>query len=365
MSRVALFFSSLRGGGVERVMLNLARGLLARGLAVDLVTVQARGPLLPYVPSAARLIDLGARRTLLALRPLVDYLRIERPIAVLSAQTHNNVLAIWARRLSGIPLRLVVSEHNNIIEVARRVKGRERLSPFVTRLFYAGADAVVAVSHGAAQALRQVARLSEESLSVIYNPAVTPELMTLAQQPPNHPWFVTSEPPVILAVGRLALPKDYPTLLRAFARVHARRPARLLILGEGDQRDSLECLTMQLGIMEHVSMPGFDPNPYRFMARCGVFVLSSAWEGFAVVIAEALACGAQVVATDCSSGPAEILEKGKYGRLVPVGDDAAMAEAIEDALAHPLPPEILKARAACFSVDAITEQYLRVLLGER
>ncbi len=364
MSRIALFFSSLRVGGVERVMLNLARGLLARGIEVDLVPVQARGPLLPYVPSEARLIDLAAKRTLLALRPLVKYLKTERPMALLSAQTHNNVLAIWARRLTGIPLRLVVSEHINIQEVATRTKGRERLRPLAARLFYPQADAIVAVSWGVAQALRRVMRPPTNKISVIYNPAVTPELMALAQQPLHHPWFAAGEPPVVLAVGRLAPLKDYPTLLRAFARMRARRPARLLILGEGEQRKALECLTTQLGIAEHVAMPGFDPNPYRFMARCQVFVLSSAWEGFSVVTAEALACGAQVVATDCPSGPAEILENGKYGRLVPRGDDIALAAAIEEALDHPLPPEMLKARAACFSVAAITDQYIKVLLEE-
>lgn len=362
MSRVALFFSSLRGGGIERVMLNLARGLLARGLEVDLVTVQARGPLLPYVPSSARLIDLGSSRTLLALHPLVKYLKTEQPVALLSAQTHNNVLAIWARRLSNVPLRLVISEHTNILEVARWSEGRERLRPFIARLFYSQADAVVAVSKGVAQAVRRVSRLPEESIFVIYDPATTPELVTLAQQPLDHPWFAAGEPPVVLAVGRLVPEKNYPTLLRAFARLQ-HRPARLFILGEGKQREALAQLANELGISEHISMPGFDPNPYRFMARCGVFVLSSIWEGFAVVLAEALACGAQVVATDCPSGPAEILENGRYGRLVPVGDDAAMAQAIEDALEHPLPPEMLKARASSFSVETIVDQYLKVLLA--
>lgn len=346
-------------------MLNLARGLLERGIQVDLVTVQAQGPLLPYVPSGARLIDLAAKRTLLAIRPLVRYLKAEHPQALLSAQTHNNVLAILARRWSGTPVRLVVSEHNNILQIARQGSLRQRLLPLAARLFYPEADAVVAVSKGAAKALHQATMLPEKAILVIYNPCVTPELYHLAQQPLHHPWFKADEPPVLLAVGRLAPQKDYPTLLRAFARVQSRRPVRLLILGEGEQRESLERLAGQLGISEHVSMPGFDPNPYRFMARCRVFILSSAWEGFAVVLAEALACGAQVVATDCLSGPAEILDNGKYGRLVPVGDDVAMAKAIEDALEHPLPVDMLTKRAACFSAEVITDRYIQVLLGEK
>ncbi len=364
MARIALFFSSLRGGGVERVMLNLARGLMAQGQEVDLVVVQAEGELLGQVPAGANLVDLKARRTLWALPRLIRYLRAGRPAAMLSAQTHNNVMAVWARQISGVPDRLVLSEHSFMSAVVRNAAlSKDRLRPWAARLFYPGADAVAAVSEGVADDLARIARLRRERIHVIYNPVITPELTARAAKTFAHPWFEPGQAPVILAVGRLAKPKDYPTLLRAFASLRAHRPAHLLILGEGAQRNVLTGLASELGIAEDVAMPGFDPNPYRFMARCSVFVLSSAWEGFSNVLAEALACGAQVVATDCPSGPAEILENGKYGRLVPVGDHAALAQAIEATLDDPLPIEILKARAAQFSVEVITDQYLKVLLG--
>jgi len=361
MARIALFFSSLRGGGVERVMLNLARGLLAKGHTVDLVLVQAAGELLGQVPDGANLVDLKATRTLRALPSLVRYLRSIHPTAILAAQTHNNVLAVWARRLSAVTSRLVLSEHSSMSAVVQNAAlSKDRWRPWAARLFYPGADAIVAVSAGVADDLAQTATLPREYIHVIHNPIVLPELIAWAAEPLTHPWFEAGQVPVILAVGRLVPAKDFPTLLRAFASLRARRPAHLLILGEGVQRNTLMALASDLGIVEDMAMPGFDPNPYRFMARCNVFVLSSAWEGFAVVIAEALACGAPVVSTDCPSGPAEILENGKYGRLVPVGDHEALARAIEATLDNPLPAEVLRARAADFSVEVITRQYLRV-----
>lgn len=362
MPRIALFFSSLRGGGIERGMLNLAGGLLRQGVEVDLVVVQKTGELQTQIPGGARLIDLGARRSLTALSPLIRYLKVERPTTLLAGGTHNNIIAIWARMGSGVPVRLLVSEHNNILEAAAHGSVRQKLLPLAARLFYRHADAVVAVSSSLAKIVSQTIHQPAQEIHSIYNAVVTPELKVLAAQPLNHPWFAKGEPPVVLAVGRLALQKDYPTLLRAFARVQSRRPVRLLILGEGDQRERLTHLAGQLGILENLSMPGFDPNPYRFMARCGVFVLSSAWEGFAIVIVEALACGAQVVATDCPSGPAEILENGKYGRLVTVGDDVALATAIEEALDHPFPVDMLQERARCFDVDIAAKQYLDLML---
>jgi glycosyltransferase involved in cell wall biosynthesis len=141
--------------------------------------------------------------------------------------------------------------------------------------------------------------------------------------------------------------------------------ARLVILGEGEKRTELEALAVRLGIAGNTSFFGFDANPFKYMAHCAVFVLSSRWEGFGNVLVEAMTCGAQVVSTDCPSGPAEILENGKYGRLAPPGDAAALATAIDAALDDPLPVKLIRARADAFSVEAATEKYLRLLTGER
>ncbi|MGI9952916.1 glycosyltransferase [Moorellaceae bacterium AZ2] len=327
--RLTLFLPSLRGGGAERVMVNLARGFVEQGLDVDLVLAKAEGPYLSQVPPKVRVIDLGAPRVLASLPGLVRYLRRERPQALLSAMDHANVVALWARRTARVPTRVVVSVHNTVSRASANAPSlRARFTPLWVRLFYPWAEAVVAVSKGVAEDLIRFTGLPREKVRVIYNPVVTPELFAKTEEPLDHPWFAPGEPPVVLSVGRLTPPKDYPTLIRAFALVRKERPARLMILGEGEERSKLEALVRELGLEADVALPGFVDNPYKYMKRAAVFVLSSAWEGFGNVLVEAMAVGMPVVSTDCPSGPAEILEGGKWGDLVPVGNVELLAKAV-------------------------------------
>jgi glycosyltransferase involved in cell wall biosynthesis len=233
----------------------------------------------------------------------------------------------------------------------------------MVRRFYPWADAVVAVSDGVAADTAEVARIPRDAIRTIYNPADVDDIARQARLPVDHPWLQPGGPPLILGVGRLAAQKDFPTLLRAFARLRQGRDARLVILGEGRQRPALEALVAQLGLAECVDLPGYEGNPFRFMARAALFVLSSRYEGLPGALIQALACGCPVVSTDCPSGPHEILEGGDYGPLVPVGDDMAMAEGMERVLASPPDPDRQRRRAECFSVDACADQYLDLLLG--
>ena len=300
-------------GGAERVMLNLAAGLAGEGLEVDLVLASACGELLARVPQTVRVVDLGARRVLTSLPPLVRYLARARPHAMVSAMNHANLVAILARRLARVPLRLVVAEHNTLSRSTRHAGSlRDRAMPLLSRWFYPRADAIVAVSQGVADDLARVAGLAAERIHVVYNPVVTPELAAQAAAPVEHPWFAPGEPPVILAVGRLTRQKDYPTLLQALVEVRRERPARLLVLGEGEERAPIEAMVRTMNLAGAVLLPGIDPNPYRYMARAAVFAMSSAWEGLPTVLIEALAAGATVVATDCPSGPREILAGGRW-----------------------------------------------------
>jgi glycosyltransferase involved in cell wall biosynthesis len=293
-----------------------------------------------------------------SLPALARYLRREQPAVLLSAMSHANIVALWARRLSGASTRVVVSERVTLSVVAAQTSRRRgRLRPHLIRWFYPWADGIVAVSRGVADDLARTAGLDRERIDVIYNPIGTPELRELAQAPVDHPWLSSDGPPVVLAAGRLLPQKDFPTLIRAFARVRRLRTARLLVLGEGEQRSLLRDLARTLGIEAEVDLPGFVPNPYAYMARASLFVLSSRFEGLPGVLIEALCCGVPVVATDCPSGPREILEEGRYGRLVPVGDEAALGEAIGDALAGGVarpPPESW----ARFGLETVVDQYL-------
>lgn len=364
MTRIAILLPALASGGAERVMLNLTGELIRRGCEVDMVLVRAGGAFLPHLDRRVRLVDLGARRALAAFPALVRYLRDEMPHALISNLPYLNLLSVPARRLASPGTRLLLVEHNDLaLGTTHAVRRWERLFPQAMRLLYPRADRVVAVSQGVADGLAGLAGLRREEMDVIYNPIVTPAIEQQAAAGLDHPWFAPGAPPVVLAVGRLTAQKDYPTLLRAFARLRSDRPARLLVLGEGELLGELQALAGSLGVAADVQFAGFDPNPYRFMKRSAVLALSSAWEGFGNVLVEALACGTQVAATDCPSGPAEILSGGEFGRLVPVGDDAALAAALAAALDRPIPPEALRRRAADFTVEAALERYLPLLGG--
>jgi glycosyltransferase involved in cell wall biosynthesis len=363
---IAILLPSFSGGGVERVMILLSRYFAQQHLRVDLVVGKPAGPLRPDVPGEVRVVSLGGKRALAALVPLISYLRRERPAALLSSMEHVNLVALWARRIASSATRLVISVPNVQSENARRAATkRERWVPRLARLFYPWADEILAVSQGAADDLARSARLPRARIKVIYNPVLTPELPRRAAEPAPHPWLQAGEPAVILGAGRLTAQKDFPTLIRAFALARTAQPMRLIILGEGELREPLRSLAADLGLAAQVDLPGFVDNPYAFMSRGRVFVLSSAWEGFGLVLVEAMACGTPVVSTDCPAGPAEILMGGRLGRLVPVGDAEAMAEAIRATLAAPTPAELLRRRADDFSLEKIGGEYLDLLRQRR
>jgi glycosyltransferase involved in cell wall biosynthesis len=236
-----------------------------------------------------------------------------------------------------------------------------RLMPYLVRKLYPRADGIAANSKGVADDLAQVIGVPEERIQVIYPSVVTADLFERAQAPVDHPWFCQGQPRIVLGAGNLIKQKDFPTLIRAFAKIRHTHQVRLVILGEGKERPQLSGLIQDLGLEEDVVLLGFVDNPYAYMARAAVFVLSSAWEGFGRVLVEAMAVGTPVVSTNCPSGPAEILEGGKHGPLVPVGDSQALAKAIVNILDNPPSSVVLKGRASDFSLQAVVDSCLEML----
>jgi glycosyltransferase involved in cell wall biosynthesis len=360
-NRVAIFLPSLRGGGAERMMLNLAHGVAQRGFEVDVVLVKAVGPFLDEVTPPVQVVDLGATRVASSIAALSRYLKRRRPAALLSAMRHANVAAVVAHRLSGANTRLVVSERNMLgPETVARRGPFDALIRLGVRLTYPLADGIATVSRGVAEDLSRVTDLPSERITTIYNPVVSDAIQSLARAPAPHRWLEPGGPPVILAAGRLIDQKGFDVLIRAFEAVCRRRSARLIILGQGPLHAELEALAGRLAVDDDVLFPGFDPNPFAWMARATVFVLSSRWEGLPGVLIQAMACGTRVVSTDCRSGPAEILEGGRYGRLVPVGDVDSLAGSIEATIDDQAPPDVA-ARAACFSVTRSVDAHLALL----
>jgi glycosyltransferase involved in cell wall biosynthesis len=359
--RIAIFIQSLAIGGAERMVLNLVKGLLQQDIRVDLLLADCSGDLLSKVPSEVTIIDLKGKRVLFSLFPLVRYLRTRRPDLLYSIQTHTSLVAIWAARLARVPMSLVISIHTMLSDsLAASPSIRNRSIIKLAGWFFRSADAAICVSQGVAQDFIKTTAMPPQKTHVIYNPVVTPELEQEALQSISHPWFLPDQQPVILAVGRLAAAKDYPTLLRAFSLVVRKQPAHLLILGDGQERPRLEALVVQLGLGDTVQMPGFVENPYAYMARARLLVLSSRWEGLPGVLVEALACGTPVVSTDCRSGPSEILADGRFGRLVPVGDPPALAAAILETLQITPDSAMLKQRAQDFTLAESVQKYIHI-----
>ncbi|MCF7908149.1 MAG: glycosyltransferase [Candidatus Omnitrophica bacterium] len=359
--KVAIFVPSMRGGGAERAMLNLAIGLQERGLTVEIVLAKAQGPYLSQIPPEVKVINLGAQRVLTSLKGLVGYLKKEQPASLLSAMRHANVIAILAGWFARVNTKIIVIVQNTVLASrSKQFRLKDRVGLFLAKLIYFRAQTVVAVSQAVAAEIAKLGMAKLSQIKIIPNPVITSELIAKGRDNPKHKWFIEKDIPVLLSVGRLTAQKDFGTLLRAFRRILEQRPARLIILGEGEERGSLEKLIKELNLEADVAMPGFVENPYAWMAKAKIFVLSSAWEGLPTVLIEALALGVAVVATDSPGGSREILQGGRLGKLVPVGDWERLAAAIIATLDRPgkgIEAEELK----IFTREAVVGEYFKLL----
>lgn len=363
--QVALLLPDLRPGGAERVNINLANEFVARGYAVDLLLMCATGDLMPLLDPRIRVVDLGAGRMRSVFRPLTRYMREARPSSMLACMWPLTILAIAARAISNTKTRLIVAEHATWSVSERSHEKLHRLNLSTTmRLAFPRADGVVTVSEGAAEDLARIAHLPRNRVAAIFNPIVGGAKPVVVEEIPESLDWATGSHRKILAVGTLKSIKDYATLLQAFAILRRSVDAKLLILGEGEERASLETLIADLGIGADVTLPGFVNSTEAYYRKADLHVLSSVGEGLPTVIVEALEQGVPVVSTDCPSGPREILDNGRYGTLVPIADPEALAQAMQDALGREHDKAALKARAADFSVSKAADAYLDLLLPD-
>ena len=325
--KVAFFLPHLTDGGVAHSSFILAGQFLAHGHDVDILTIRPNAEMTEEPPDGTRVIDLRARRTATAIPALSLYLRREKPDGVISVQHFANTAAVIAKMLVRSGTKLVLSERMFVDAALRRDKGfRGVVLPRLMRSLYRRADAVVANSSANAERLCDLLGWEPGRVKTIYNPTFQASIGELAKAEVKHQWFDPGEPPVILSVGRLSVEKDYPLLIQAFCRMRETIDCRLVLLGEGPDRGELRRAIRKAGVSDYVDMPGHHSNPYRFMSRAALFVLSSQYEGLPNVLIEAQACGVPVLSTDCPTGPREILLDGSAGVLVPVGDPVALAD---------------------------------------
>ena len=399
---IAFLMPNFGGGGVQSTTLILARTLSELGYPVSLLLHSVNGPLAASVPKTIRQVALSRSSSVTArvramiaapslipellkpvvlpwetpdslrfVRDLARYLRAEKPHTLFTATPYLNIEAILARRLSGKNTRIVISERVPTPQWldANDEWQRRHLRPLMNRL-YREADGIVAVSNGVADGLADAISLPRDRITTIYNPVVLPDIAERAEEPAEHPWLAPGNPRVVLAIGRPGRVKDHMTLLRAFALAREHHDIRLLVIGQNRasrkparRRTEFDALAVELNVAEHVASIGHTFNPFAFLARASMLVVSSRYEGFCNVLLEALACGCPVVSTDCPVGPREILDGGRYGRLVPVGDPGAMAQAICQTLDHPPDRALLQARASEFSFSDSIARYEEILTG--
>jgi glycosyltransferase involved in cell wall biosynthesis len=360
----SIAFCGFRGGpgGISHVMVNLINGFSEMGIRVDLLLYDTDIPERKRLHPRVRTILLGDVRGPGRIPPLMAYFRKEAPEVLMAVRESAVRAAVLARQLGGVGPRIVVRVGMAVsMALDRRGPVKRWFRRSFIRYCYRRADAVIGNDPGVAADIARVTGLPLSAIHVLSNPTVSDALSAEAQQAADHPWLTGGGEPLVLGVGRLVRQKDFPTLIKAVALLRRRVDCRLLILGEGKERGRLESLVADLGIGEWVDLPGFVPNPFAFMARASVFALSSAWEGSPNVLIQALALGTPAVATNCRSGPEDILDGGRLGRLVPVGDAAALARAIEETVATPPDPTLLKRGVERFRKDICCRRYAEVL----
>jgi glycosyltransferase involved in cell wall biosynthesis len=364
MTRPLAIFAATSGhSGVDRVFANLVPQLDRWGVRVDLLRIRGHGPEFSLDDLRnCRLVDLGVAHVTSSLPAVARYLRRERPAALLCDKDRVNRAAILARALARVDTRLAVRLGSTMsVNLARRNRWDRWVQETSIRRLYPHADCIIVPSQGVADDLISYLGVAPGHIRVVPSPVLTPRLEERAREGMDHPWFAPGEPPVVLGVGELSFRKDFQTLVRAFALVRRRRPCRLVILGRGRYRDELLALADQLGVAADLDLPGFCANPYAYMARAGLFVLSSRWEGMPVALVEALAVGTPVVSTDCPSGPREILAGSGLGGLVPVGGVEEMADAIARWMGAAPPAEDFRRAIEPYRVEASAREYLRAL----
>lgn len=346
-------------------MLQLCAGFTRRGHSVDLVVAIPGGPLEKRIPEGIRVVDLKQKRSIAALPALAGYLRRERPSAILSTLEHSNILSVWATALARTSTRTVLREASVLLPRDQFKGARPHVQRALMKQVYPRASAIVAVSKSVEEDLVRGLGIAPSQIQTIYNPVVELDLEQRASEPVDDPWFSPGAPPVVMAAGRLSPEKDFANLVRAFGHARKKRTARLVIFGEGKERQRLEALVHELGLEADVRLPGYEMNVYRYMKRAAVFVLSSIFEGLPGSLIQAMACGARVVSTDCPGGSREVLETAASktsGLLVPVKDSVALGEAIVALLDdHAKGPDRVAHGIDRFREEASLDAYLAVL----
>lgn len=352
---------SMSYGGADRVTLTLLENLPQDEYDISLILMRAEGAFLEDIPKHVRLINTNSKNLWLYTFPLLKILKNEKPDIVFSTCGGANMpLSLAASIVPNKKFKLILSERNILFPPGKN-KLKRSLMMLAKRLFYNAADHHTAVSKGVKEEMIKAFALKAEQISVVDNPVITLQLLAQSKEEVNHPWFKKDRSiPVILHAGRFVYQKDHQTLIEAFKILNEKTEARLFLMGEGPLKKEIQSLVKSYDLESPVEFAGFDKNPFKYMSKCDVFVLSSHHEGMPGVLVQAMACGAPCVSTDCPTGPNEIIKSDlNNGKLVPVGDSKQMATAIEEVLNNPL--QNIEKGVERFKLEVALNSYLKVI----
>lgn len=362
MKKIAFILASFNVGGVEKNTLRLAKAMLDKGYEVDLLVIRNEGIYKSNVDSRINVICLNKNSALRSIRSIAKYLKHTQPAALISAKDYINLVVLISKLLVNVGTKIIISVRTNLTTELKHMTLLNRvIMTVMIKLLYPFADYIVTVSKGVAKDLRKILKIKNENIKVIYNPIVDNEITEKLNQKLDVSKYGNSK--IVVSVGRLEVQKDYPTLIKAFKFVLNEVNSFLLILGEGKEREKIENLIEKLGLNDNVELIGNTDNPYMYMAASDLLVLSSKWEGFGNVIAEALAVGTPVVSTDCPSGPSEILDGGEYGILVPTENPEELAKGILNAFKKDWDKNELIQRSKEFTVEKAAQKYSDLING--
>lgn len=361
---ITFFIPNLQIGGAERTVVRLSNKLTELDHNVEVVVTTDQGELKSEFNREVDIINLGVKTipnigVLSSVPHLIKFFKNSSPDIFVSFMKHSNIAALIAHQFVPGAGPIIISERNPPSQTLNNNHKLRKVTILsLMKICYPHADAITSLSNGVAKDLAACIDIDSRNIQTIYNPVYNSKLVGMMNEEVHHRWFENNDLKTVIGVGTLKPQNDFSTLISAFSMVIKRRDARLIIVGEGEQRNELETLVQRLGLEQVVELPGQINNPFPYMKEASLFVSSSAWEGFGNVIVEAMACGCPVVATDCLSGPREILQDGEYGPLVPVGQPDKMADAIITTLDNPPSSKKLVERAQTFSADRITKEYI-------
>ncbi len=355
---ITLMTSSYKGG-IGRSLTNLANALNQLGFRVDILVDREK---FPYAGDVAEGINIRRLRTshrIGGMGHLLAYISRYEPSVVLTPFVQLTVLAVRTRSIFRIPLKIYANVHSTYtVDFAALAPAKRRRRVKDMKRYYPRCDGIIAVSKGVAADFSKLTGLGENRIQTIHNPIVTDALTLDSEDRPEHPWFEDGQPPVLMGLGRLIESKNFNHLIHSFNIVRKELECRLMLLGDGPERENLEQLAHKSPFASDIMFMGHQDNPFPFLRYSSIFVLSSAYEGLPSTLIESMAVGTPVVSTDCPHGPHEILEGGRFGELVPVNDPVALSEAIKRTMVNPVDSSTLKAAAERFRDKRIAESYL-------